>query len=165
MIPEPEYRELRKLYSNLSLTDQSRKTAPPKEPMSSVLSRDIHRINEMIEMQNQRIEQFRKEIAMTILPKPRLPDILQYDGNPRTFDQFEVNLLCKIRVDGRALGREEEWVLYGYNRLEQGPAQVMNEWILERLSGKRSFDWDEFLAELRENFRDKVDTPDFTTFI
>ncbi|KAI5287820.1 monovalent cation:H+ antiporter, CPA1 (nhx1) [Ascosphaera aggregata] len=161
IVPEPEYRHLRRLCSEMSLNEPTKKSNPVrKDSVTSLLSREVSRLNEVAELQNRQNEEFRKELVALIRPHARLPDIEKYDGNPETFDQFQVNLLCKIRLDQRAIGSEEEWILYGYSRLEQGPAQEMNEWILARLLGKQQFVWDEFLVELRRSFRYNPKTMD-----
>lgn len=59
-------------------------------------------------------------------PRPIQPDPLRFDGeDPALYPQFAGLLRAKIRIDGLALGEEEERVWYGFGRLKgEGAARI-----------------------------------------
>jgi hypothetical protein len=87
-------------------------------------------------------------------PKPRLSHPEKFDGSELGFyPQFESLLRAKIKIDGQAIGQEEEKVWYAFGRLSGEASARIHPWMLyaER-EGK--FTVEEFIGQLRIAFRD-----------
>ncbi|KAI5277391.1 hypothetical protein KEM54_005041, partial [Ascosphaera aggregata] len=67
-------------------------------------------------------------------PRHSLPDVPLYDGKAYNYAQFETKLRVKISADRKAIGSEHNCVLYGYNRLGEYAANLMQPWLDTKLT-------------------------------
>jgi len=63
-------------------------------------------------------------------PKPCLPNPDKFDGKDKAlYPQFEGSLRAKLRIDGPAIGGENEQVWYAFGRLADEAAGRIYPWI------------------------------------
>ena len=112
-----------------------------------------NRINAMNEQNNRNLP----TVAQAPMKK-KLPDPERYDGEDRShFPAFEINLKAKVHGDAEILGNAKDRVLYAYSRLSGKAAALMQPWI-EANGGAPSFNFSNFLDQLRMTFRDPEST-------
>ncbi|KAI0991538.1 hypothetical protein K3495_g16649, partial [Podosphaera aphanis] len=87
-------------------------------------------------------------------PRHSQPHPEKFSGiDPSEYPQFRSLLEAKLKIDGEAIGNEEERVWYGFGRLSDTASRRLHPWI-EYVKGTESFTVNNFLIRLDKAFSD-----------